>query len=76
MKEERKRHQELDAEIREMEKKISGQHKNMGGVHMSSQHTQKTSKGVRKLENQLQLVSALSSCWWNISEEAMLQTLS
>lgn len=55
IKDERKKQQEMDAEIREWEKKINKQHKNMGGVHMSSQHTTKTSKNVRKLENQLQL---------------------
>jgi hypothetical protein len=53
---ERKLHKELDAEIREWEKKLKKTHKNMGGVHMSAAHTQKVSKDVRKLENQLQLV--------------------
>ncbi|ELU09042.1 hypothetical protein CAPTEDRAFT_158042 [Capitella teleta] len=53
--EERKLHQELDAEIREWEKKLRKTHKNMGGVHMSAAHTHKVSKDVRKMENQLQL---------------------
>ncbi|KAJ8321073.1 hypothetical protein KUTeg_002660 [Tegillarca granosa] len=44
---------ELDAKIREWEKKIKQQHKNMGGVHMSSSHTVQTQKTIRTLENRL-----------------------
>ncbi|XP_063410903.1 outer dynein arm-docking complex subunit 1-like [Mytilus trossulus] len=51
--EEKKMHIELDAEIRKWEKKIKDQHKNMGGVHMSSQHTVQMQKTVRTLENRL-----------------------
>jgi len=54
---EHKKQEELDAEIREWEKKIRNQHKNMGGVHMSGQHNVKVQKTVRKLENQLQLAN-------------------
>ncbi|XP_048249157.1 coiled-coil domain-containing protein 63-like [Haliotis cracherodii] len=53
IKEEKQNHVELDAKIREWEKKIRNQHKNMGGVHMSSQHTTQTQKTVRVLENRL-----------------------
>lgn len=49
-------HIELDAEIRKWEKKIKDQHKNMGGVHMSSQHTVQMQKTVRTLENRLDQV--------------------
>lgn len=45
--------QELDAEIREWENKIKEQHKNMGGIHMSTQHTTQTQKTTRVLENRL-----------------------
>ena len=55
--EEKKMHIELDAQIREWEKRIKGQHKNMGGVHMSSQHTVQMQKTVRTLENRLDQVS-------------------
>ena len=48
--------QELAAEIREWQRKLKSQHKMMGGVHMSSQHTSQVLKNVHKLENQLQLV--------------------
>ena len=48
--------QELEAEIREWQRKLKSQHKTMGGVHMSSQHTSQVLKNVHKLENQLQLV--------------------
>ncbi|XP_078335356.1 coiled-coil domain-containing protein 63-like isoform X2 [Crassostrea virginica] len=51
--EEKQMHTELDAKIREWEKKIRNQHKNMGGVHMSSQHTVQTQKTIRTLENRL-----------------------
>ncbi|XP_067659008.1 coiled-coil domain-containing protein 63-like [Haliotis asinina] len=53
IKEEKQHHVELDAKIREWEKKIRNQHKNMGGVHMSAQHTTQTQKTVRVLENRL-----------------------
>lgn len=52
-------HTELDAKIREWEKKIRNQHKNMGGVHMSSQHTVQTQKTIRTLENRLDQVRNL-----------------
>lgn len=54
--EEKQMHTELDAKIREWEKKIRNQHKNMGGVHMSSQHTVQTQKTIRTLENRLDQV--------------------
>ncbi|CAH1775288.1 unnamed protein product [Owenia fusiformis] len=50
---EKENQKELDAKIREWEKKIRDQHKNMGGIHMSRQHTIKTQKNVRVLENRL-----------------------
>ena len=53
---EKKLHVELDAKIREWEKKIKVQHKNMGGIHMSSQHTVQTQKTIRTLENRLDQV--------------------
>ncbi|XP_076452028.1 outer dynein arm-docking complex subunit 1-like [Babylonia areolata] len=45
--------QDLDEKIREWEMKIKEQHKNMGGVHMSAQHTTQTLKTIRVLENRL-----------------------
>jgi len=54
--EEKKKSTELDAKIRDWEKKIKHQHKNMGGVHMSSQHTVQTQKTIRTLENRLDQV--------------------
>ncbi|XP_021350085.1 coiled-coil domain-containing protein 63-like isoform X3 [Mizuhopecten yessoensis] len=51
--EEKRKSVELDAKIREWEKKIHNQHKNMGGIHMSSQHTVQTQKTIRTLENRL-----------------------
>ena len=57
IKDERARHEELNAEIREWEKKKREQQKRAGGSASSSQHTTKTSKDIRKLENRLQLVS-------------------
>jgi len=56
IKEERTRHNELNSEIREWEKKKRDQQKKAGGSASSSQHTTKTSKDIRKLENRLQLV--------------------
>ena len=56
MKEEDEMQRELDAKIREWEKKIKEQHKNMGGVHMSSQHTTQMQKTQRVLENRLDQV--------------------
>lgn len=44
---------DLDSKIKEWEAKIKDQHKNMGGVHMSSQHTTQTQKTIRVLENRL-----------------------
>ena len=52
---------DLDAKIREWENKIKQQHKNMGGVHMSSQHTTQTQKTVRVLENRLDQVQSTLS---------------
>ena len=49
---------EVAAEIREWQRKLKSQHKTMGGVHMSSQHTSQMLKNVHKLENQLQLVGS------------------
>ena len=43
--------------IRGKEKEIKGQHKQMGGVHASSQHTAKTQKAIRVKENRLHQVS-------------------
>lgn len=51
--ESKREQQELDAEIRKWENKIKEQHKNMGGVHMSTQHTTQTQKTTRVLENRL-----------------------
>lgn len=51
--EEKRKCVELDAKIREWEKKINHQHKNMGGIHMSSKHTVQTQKTIRTLENRL-----------------------
>ena len=56
---EKKKIIELDAKIREWERKIKNQHKNMGGVHMSSQHTVQTQKTLRTLENRLDSVCLL-----------------
>ena len=55
--EERNIIEKLTAEQKEWEKKIKEQHKNMGGVHMSSAHTAKTQKEIRTLENRLDKVS-------------------
>ncbi|KAK2148881.1 hypothetical protein LSH36_477g01000 [Paralvinella palmiformis] len=57
IKEERTRHNELNSEIREWEKKKRDQQKKAGGSASSSQHTTKTSKDIRKLENRLQLAN-------------------
>ena len=54
--EEREKHEELDAQIREERKKVKEQHKNMGGVNMSKAHAMQTQKKVTRLENTLQLV--------------------
>ncbi|KAJ8021559.1 Coiled-coil domain-containing protein 63 [Holothuria leucospilota] len=51
--EEHDRQKELDAKIRAKEKEIRGQHKKMGGVHASTQHTSKTQKAIRVKENRL-----------------------
>ncbi|ESO88792.1 hypothetical protein LOTGIDRAFT_218971 [Lottia gigantea] len=53
MEEERKKQAELDAKIRESEKKLRSQHRDMGGVHMSSTHTTQTQKAARVLETRL-----------------------
>ena len=53
---EKKKITELDAKIRDGERKIKSQHRNMGGVHMSSQHTVQTQKTMRTLENRLDQV--------------------
>jgi len=53
MKEEDELQQELDAKIKEWSKKIKNQHKNMGGVHMSAQHTTQMEKTKRVLDNRL-----------------------
>ncbi|XP_074654306.1 outer dynein arm-docking complex subunit 1-like [Tubulanus polymorphus] len=50
---EKQNHIELDTEIRKWERKIRDQHKNMGGVNMSRQHTIQTQKKIRVLENRL-----------------------
>ncbi|XP_013397891.1 coiled-coil domain-containing protein 63-like [Lingula anatina] len=50
---EKQLHDELDAKIKEWERKIHAQHKNMGGVHMSALHTAKVHKQTRVLENKL-----------------------
>lgn len=47
---------ELDAKIRDWERKIKHLHKNMGGIHMSSQHTVQTQKTIHTLENRLDQV--------------------
>lgn len=51
--EEKEHQKELEAMIRGKEKEIKGQHKQMGGVHASSQHTAKTQKAIRVKENRL-----------------------
>ncbi|XP_050412096.1 coiled-coil domain-containing protein 63 [Patella vulgata] len=51
--EERQKQAELDAKLRDAEKKIRAQHREMGGVHMSSQHTTQTQKASRILETRL-----------------------
>ena len=56
---EKMKEQELAAEIREWQRKLKSQHKTMGGVHMSTQHTSQVLKNVHKLENQLQLVGSI-----------------
>lgn len=48
---------DLDYEIRQMEKKIRVQQRNMGGANMSNAHKQKTQKRVRTLENKLDMVN-------------------
>jgi len=53
MREEEELQIELDAKIKEWERKIKTQHKNMGGVHMSSQHTTQMQKTQRVLDNRL-----------------------
>ena len=62
--EEKGRHEELNAQIREWEKKMKDQHKNMGGVHMSRGHIIKTQKNVSKLENQLSQVRTKRIIWY------------
>ena len=53
---EKARHEELNAQIREWEKKMKTQHKGMGGVNMSRGHIVRTQKNISKLENQLSQV--------------------
>ena len=54
---EKKKLIELEAKNREWERKIKAQHRNMGGVHMSAQHTVQTQKTLRTLENRLDQVN-------------------
>ncbi|XP_071946194.1 coiled-coil domain-containing protein 63-like [Antedon mediterranea] len=51
--EEKKRQKELEGMTREKEREIHNQHKRMGGVHASQQHTTKTQKAIRVKENRL-----------------------
>lgn len=53
VKDEKDKQAELDTMIRKKEKAIRDQHKCMGGVHASQQHTQKTVKAIRVKENRL-----------------------
>lgn len=46
----------MDQKIREWEKKIKEQHKGMGGIHMSAQHTIQIQKTIRTLGNRLDQV--------------------
>ena len=59
MKEEDDMQIDLDIKIKEWEKKIKQQHKNMGGVHMSAQHTTQMQKTQRVLDNRLDQVNFL-----------------
>lgn len=60
VKDEKDKQAELDTMIRKKEKAIRDQHKCMGGVHASQQHTQKTVKAIRVKENRLhQVINAL-----------------
>ena len=47
---------DIQGKIRSIEKEIRGQHREMGGVHASAQHTQKTQKAIRVKENRLHQV--------------------
>lgn len=57
IKDEKQKQKDLDVQIRDAEKKIREQHKNMGGSNSSSAHSAQTTKNNRKLENQLQLAN-------------------
>ena len=59
---EKKKCMELDAKNRDWERKIKQQHRNMGGVHMSAQHTVQTQKTLRTLENRLDQVIQANTC--------------
>lgn len=58
VKEEKDKQAQLDSKISKKEKEIREQHKHMGGVHASQQHTQKTLKAVRVKENRLDQANA------------------
>ncbi|XP_033642648.1 coiled-coil domain-containing protein 63-like [Asterias rubens] len=51
--EEKDNQQDIQKKTRAKEREIHGQHKEMGGVHASAQHTQKTQKAIRVKENRL-----------------------
>ena len=48
------KHTDLKAQIRDWDKQMKDQNKNMGGVHQSAQQNVKTQREVKKLENQLE----------------------
>ena len=55
--EEKDNQQDIQKKTRAKEREIHGQHKEMGGVHASAQHTQKTQKAIRVKENRLHQVN-------------------
>ena len=69
IKEEKEKHEELDAQIREARKKVKEQNKNMGGVNMSRVHAMQTQKKVTKLENTLQLVCMFKTIYIHSVED-------
>ena len=69
IKEEKEKHEELDAQIREARKKVKEQNKNMGGVNMSRAHAMQTQKKVTKLENTLQLVCMFKTIYIHSVED-------
>lgn len=56
MREQEEMQKELDAKIREWERKIKEHHKNVGGAQAGSKHTTQAQKTQRVLENRLDQV--------------------